>query len=61
MADENNPVNKYNQPITPQIQPTAQSRSHRSSRVNETPVSDSVRNFISQFNSLGIHLPEEID
>ena len=61
MADENNPVNKVNQPTTPQIQSTAQPRSHRSSRVNETPVSDSVRNLISQFNSPGIHLPKEID
>ena len=61
MADENMPVNKVNQPITPQIQSTTQPRSHRSSRVNETPVSDSVRNLISQFNSPGIHLPEEID
>ena len=61
MDDENNPINKVNQPITPQIQSTAQPRSHRSSRVNETPVSDSVRNLISQLNSLGIHLPEEID
>ena len=61
MADEDNPVNKVNQPLTPQIQSTAQPRSHRSSRVNETPVSDSVRNLISQFNYLSIHLPEEID
>ena len=61
MADENDPVNKVNQPITPQIQPTAQPRSHHSSRVNETPVSDSVQNLISQFNSHGIHLPKEID
>ena len=61
MADENNSVNKTNQPTTPQIQSTAQPRSHHSSRATETPVSDSVRNLISQFNSPGIHLPEEID
>ena len=29
--------------------------------MNETPVSDSIQNLISQFNSPGIHLPEEID
>ena len=61
MADENNPVDKVNQPITPQIQSTAQPCSHHSSRLNETPVSNSVQNLISQLNSLGIHLPEEID
>ena len=47
--------------MTPQIQSTAQPRSHRSSRLNETPVSDSVQSLISQFNSPGIHQPEEID
>ena len=61
MADENNPVNKVNQRITAQIQSTAQLCSHHSSRANETPMSDSVQNLISQFNSPGIHLPEEID
>ena len=61
MADENNPVDKVNRPITPQVQPTAQPRSHRSSQANETPVKDSIRNLISQFNSPGIHLTEEID
>ena len=61
MADEDNPINKVNHPITPQIQSTAQPRSHRSSRLNETPVSDSVRSLISQFNSPGIRQPEEIN
>ena len=58
MADDNNPVNKTNQPTTPQLQSGTQPRTRLSSRVNETPVSDSVRNLISQFNS---PVPEQID
>ena len=58
MADDNNPGNKTNQPTTPQLQSGAQPRTRLSSRVNETPVSDSVRNLISQFNS---PVPEQID
>ena len=58
MADDNNPVNKTNQPTTPQLQSGTQPRTRHSSRINETPVSDSVRNLISQFNS---PVPEKID
>ena len=61
MADENNPINKINQPITPQIQSSSQPCTLRSSRLGEAPLNDSIRSLISQFNSSGTHQPEEID
>ena len=61
MADENNPVNKVNQPITPQIQSTAQPRTRRSSRLNDDPLIDSVRNLISQFDASSARHPVDLD
>ena len=61
MADDNNPVNKTNQPTTPQMQSTTQSRTRRSSRLGDDPLTDSVRNLISQFDASGARRPEELD
>ena len=61
MADENNPVHKINQPITPQIQSSSQPQTFQSSQLDETPLNDTVRNIIHQFNASGAHPPEELD
>ena len=61
MADENNPVHKINQPITPQIQSSSQPQKFQSSQLGETPLNDTVRNLIHQFNSSDAHPPEELD
>ena len=61
MVDDNNPVNKTNQPTTPQIQSTTQPRTRRSSRLGDDPLTDSVRNLISQFDASGARRPEELD
>jgi len=58
MADEHNSVNKTNQPTTPQIQTATRSGTRRSSQSGTDPLTDSVRNLISQFNS---PVPEQID
>ena len=61
MADENNPVHKINQPITPQIQSSSQSQTFQSSQFEETLLNNTVRNLIHQFNASGAHPPEELD
>ena len=57
MADENNPVHKINQPITPQIQ-SSQPQTFQSS--DETLLNDTVRNIIHHFNASGAHPPKEL-
>ena len=59
MADENNPVHKINQPITPQIQSSSQPQTFQS--LDETPLNDTIRNLIHQFNAGGAHPSEELD
>ena len=59
MADENNLVNKFNQPITPQIQSSSQPQTFQS--LDETPLNDTVRNLIHQFDASAAHPSEELD
>ena len=59
MADENNPVHKINQPITPQIQSSSQPQTFQS--LDETPLNDTVQNIIHQFNPSSAHPSEELD
>ena len=61
MADDKNPVNKTNQPTTPQIQSTTQPRTRRSSQLNDEPLTDSVRNLISQFDASSTRHPADLD
>ena len=61
MADDKNPLNKTNQPTTPQIQSTTQPRTRRSSRLNDDPLTDSVQNLISQFDASSTHHPADLD
>ena len=56
MADENNLVHKINQPITPQIQSSSQPQTFQS--LDETPLNDTIRNLIHQFNASGAHPPK---
>ena len=58
MADENNPIHKNNQPITPQIQ-SSQPQTFQS--LDETLLNDTIWNLIHQFNASGSHPPEEFD
>ena len=58
MADENNPVHKINHPITPQIQ-SSQPQTFQS--LDESPLNDTVRNLIHQFNTSGAHPSEDLD
>ena len=59
MADENNPVHKINQPITRQIQSSSQPQTFQS--LDETPLNDTIRILIHQFNASGAHPSEELD
>ena len=61
MADEHNSVNKTNQPTTPQIQTATRSGTRRSSQLGTDPLTDSVRNLISQFDASSAHHPEDFD
>ena len=59
MDDENNPVHKINQPITPQIQSSSQPQTFQS--LDETSLNDTVRNLIHQFDASATHPSEEHD